>query len=180
MQKHAGRVALWGITAALSLLFLLLTAVPVTEIALAAAAGMVAIPAIIETGRRGGLLIFGGVSLLALLLVPSMEAKALYIAFFGWYPMIKSLLEGRQLHRAVETLLKLAAFNLPVILAYWLMVRFWGLPAESFSIAGHSLPWVFLIAGNGIFLLYDLGLSRIITAYLLRWQPHVRRLLGMG
>lgn len=179
MQKNAGRVALCGISAALSLLFLLLTAVPVTEIALAALAGVVVIPAIIELGRRGGLLIYMGVSLLALLLVPSLEAKVLYIAFFGWYPALKSLLESRRLPRVVELLLKGATFNAAVLTAYWLMTRFWGLPADSFTIAGHSLPLVFLMLGNVVFFLYDIGLSRVITAYCRRWQQHIHRLLKM-
>lgn len=179
MQKNVGRVALCGITAALSLLFLLLTAVPVTEIALAAVAGIAAVPAIIELGRRGGLLIYVGVSLLALLLVPSPEAKMLYIAFFGWYPLFKSLLESRRLPRAAEWGLKLFVFNAVVLAVYWIVRRFFTIPADSFTVAGHSLPWLFLVLGNGVFLLFDVGLSRVITAYLVRWQSHVRRLLRM-
>lgn len=179
MTRTSGRVALCGITAALSLLLLLLTAVPVTEIALAALAGIAAVPVIIEVNRRGGLLVYAGVSLLSLLLVPSLEGKALYIAFFGYYPVLKSLVESRRLPRAAEWGVKLAVFNAAIVAAYWLMRRFFSLPQDSFTIGGVSLPWVFLLLGNGVFVLYDWGLSRLITAYLCRWQRRVRQLLHL-
>ena len=54
--KTAAAVAFCGVMSALSLLFLLLTAVPVTEISLAALAGLTAVPVVIEVGRRFGLI----------------------------------------------------------------------------------------------------------------------------
>mgnify|MGYP007047903890 CR=1 FL=1 len=177
MSRSSGRIALCGITAALSLLFLLLTALPVTEMALPALAGVVLIPVVIELGRRAGLLTYVAVSLLALLVVPSLEGKALYVAFFGYYPIVKALLESRRPPRALEWTLKLLVFNLATVTTYWLLLTFFALPAETFTIGGVSLPWVFLLLGNGVFVLYDWGLSRLITAYIVHWQPRVHRLI---
>lgn len=175
-KQISGKIAFCGIAAALSLVILLMTIVPITEISLAALAGIVLIPAIIEFGRKAGLAIYAVVSLLALLLIPTLEGKTLYIAFFGYYPVLKSALETRRLPRVAEWGLKLAVFNATVIAAYWLMLRVFHLTTDGFTIGGVSLPWVFLLIGNGVFLLYDWCLTGLITKYMTVWQPRVRRL----
>ena len=84
-----------------------------------------------------------------------MEGKALYIAFFGYYPVFKSFIEQRRLPRAAEWVLKLLVFNTATVAAYLIMLRFFGLDPQSFTIGGVPLPWVFLLLGNGVFVLYD-------------------------
>ncbi len=161
---------------ALSLVILLATVVPITEISLAALAGIVGIPVVVEVGRKAGLLTYATVSLLALLLVPTVEGKALYIAFFGYYPILKATLENRRLHSIAEWGIKFAVFNIATVTAYVVMLRFFSLPTDSFTVAGVSLPWVFLLLGNAIFWLYDRCLTGLITRYLRSWQPKVHRL----
>ncbi len=173
--KKSGPVALCGITAAISLLVLLLTVVPVTEIGLPALAGALLMPVVVELGRRYGLLVYAAVSLLALLMVPSWEAKLLYVAFFGYYPLLKSLIERLQ-SIVWEWVLKLAVFNAAIIVTYACLFSFFSMDAAAFTIAGVSLPWVFLLAGNGIFVLYDSGLTHLITVYITLWGPLLRRL----
>ena len=46
-----------------------------------------------------------------------------------------------------------------------------GVPAESFQIFGASLPWVLLLIGNVVFLLYDFGLSSLVVLYYRRFHP---------
>ncbi len=176
MNKRTGKIAFCSMMTALSLVVLLATVVPITEISLAALAGIIGMPVVVEVGRKYGLLTYATVSILALLLVPTVEGKALYIAFFGYYPVLKAALENRHLHPAAEWGGKLAVFNAATIIAYAVMLRFFSLPADSFTIGGVSLPWVFLLLGNGIFVLYDRCLTGLLTRYLRSWQPRVRRL----
>lgn len=177
MNKRNGtRIAFCGIAAALSLVILLMTIIPITEISLAALAGIIGIPVVVEFGRKYGLAVYATVSVLALLLIPTLEGKSLYIAFFGYYPVLKSALETRRLPRLTEWGIKLAIFNIAVIAAYFLMLTVFGLPADSFTIGGVSLPWVFLLLGNGVFFLYDWCLTGLISKYMTAWQPRVRRL----
>ena len=177
MNKRNGvKIAFCGIAAALSLVILLITLIPITEISLAALAGIVGIPIVIEFGRKYGLAVYATVSVLSLLLIPTLEGKALYIAFFGYYPVLKSALETRRLPRLAEWGVKLVIFNVAVIVAYLLMLNVFGLPADSFQIRGVSLPWVFLLLGNGVFLLYDWCLTGLVFKYMTVWQKHVHRL----
>lgn len=175
-KRNGAKIAFCGIAAALSLVILLMTVIPITEISLAALAGIVGIPVVIEFGRKYGLTVYAVVSILALILIPTIEGKALYIAFFGYYPVLKSVLECRRMPRIAEWSVKLAVFNGAVIVAYLLMLNVFGLPKDSFHIGGVSLPWAFLLLGNAVFILYDWCLTGLIAKYLTAWQPRVRRL----
>lgn len=175
MKKKSGPVALCGMTAALSLVILALSVIPTAEIGLPAMAGALLFPVVVETSRRHALAVYAAVSLLALLLVVSWEAKLLYIAFFGYYPILKSVIE-RLSSRVVEWMLKLVVFNVSVVAVYACLLTLFRLDPAMFSIGGVSLPWVFLAAGNGIFILYDIGLSRLIAVYVRVWGPRLRRL----
>lgn len=170
------KIAFCGIAAALSLVILLMTIIPITEISLAALAGIIGIPVVIEFGRKYGLAVYAVVSVLSLILIPTLEGKALYIAFFGYYPVLKSALETRRIPRLAEWGVKLAIFNAAVIASYWLMLTVFRLPADSFTIGGVSLPWVFLLLANAVFFVYDWCLTGLISKYMTTWQPRVRRL----
>ena len=126
-----------------------------------------------------GLDSYACVALLSLLITPSMEAKVLFIAFFGYYPVLKALIE-RLRKIWLEWIIKLAVFNLTMIGAYWIMLTFLGLPADSFEIFGLDLPFVILAIGNVAFVLYDIALTGAITTYLRVLQPKLARLFRHG
>lgn len=177
-MKHTtvGRLALCGVMSALALIILLLTAIPVTEISLAALAGIVGIPVTVEAGKKSGILHYMAVGVLAFLLVPSPEGKMLYIFFFGYYTVLKAAIESRRWPRAAVWAVKIAVFNAAMIAAYYVLMTVFHLDADMFTVGGVSLPWVFLAAGNGVFVLYDWCLTRIVVLYLAKWQVRVQRL----
>ncbi len=163
---------------ALALVCLLLTVFPFATYALPALASVFLMPVVIECGKRWALAVYAAVSLLALLIVSDMEARLLFVFFFGYYPIIKSWAEQR--HRAVEWLCKLGIFNAAVVLAYTVLSAV-GFSLAVFSIPGVALPLgvflaAFLLAGNVIFVLYDIGLTRLLPLYFSRLQPLLRRL----
>ena len=173
-MKNSGRIALTGVLTALALVFLLLTAAPVTTVGLAALAGICGIPVVVELGRKAGFVHYGAVSLLALLIVPAIEGKAMYIAFFGYYTILKAWLEMKNLSRPAEWSIKIAVFLVALCAgggAMWLMVR----PAlpEWFSL------WMLPVAVamlTAVFAVYDWCLSGLAGLYAGRVQPQLRRL----
>ncbi len=44
-------------------------------------------------------------------------------------------------------------------------------------IGGVYLPWVLLILGNVVFIVYDIALTRVTAMYRVRLHPFVKRLL---
>ena len=83
-----------GLLAALSLVCMLLTIFPFADYALPALAGVLLIPIVLESGVKWGFMVYAVVGILNAILTPSLEAKVLFIAFFGYYPVLKALIEA--------------------------------------------------------------------------------------
>lgn len=173
--KQSGKIALGGVLGALSLVFMLLTIFPYMTYALPAIAGVMLIPVVMENGVRWGWMVFAAVAFVAALIVPSMEAKVMFIAFFGYYPVLKATLE-RLRSRVLEWVLKLLVFNVTMVAAYLLMLYVFGLPADEFEIGGVNLPLVFLGLGNVVFVIYDMALTSVITMYTKALHPKLMRI----
>ncbi|MBR5540036.1 MAG: hypothetical protein IKU56_01490 [Clostridia bacterium] len=178
-MKRTSHIALGGIFSAASVMVLLLTIFPFATYALPPLAGAFLIPLVIECGKKWALCAYAAVSLVALLIVPDIEAKVLFIAFFGYYPIVKATLEliGS---RVLEWLTKLLIFNVAAVGGYTVLIWI-GFSLDAFRIEGIALPLygfvlLFLLAGNGIFVIYDIGLTRFLPLYFSRFQPMIRRL----
>ena len=89
-MKQSSKTALGGVVSALSVTLMLMTAViPFMTYALPLLAGALLILMVIEINKRWAFIVYVAVSLLAVLVVPDKEAAVFYIAFFGYYPIIK-------------------------------------------------------------------------------------------
>ncbi|MBE6973070.1 MAG: hypothetical protein E7440_04215 [Ruminococcaceae bacterium] len=160
-SSGARRTALCGILIGLSTLTQYLsTFVPSAQLAVTALAGLFPVVAVIAAGRGAGYLCWGGSSVLALILCPDKWLVLTYFVFFGLYPVVKSRLEQTK-NVVIEWVLKFVYFNGVLAASLWLLrgVFFSALPANL-----QSMPLV-LLACNAVFLVYDIGLSRLIALY---------------
>lgn len=172
-MKPTNALAFGGVMAALGVVILMLTATPVATVALAAVAALTVIPPVIEINKRTALAVYAAVSLIALLLVPAWEGKAMYIGFFGHYAVVKAVIEGRRMPRTAEWACKTGAFLLSLAAGGCLAVFVGGVPLPAL----HPLLWAALALGAvAVFVLYDVGLSRLIAGYMQRIHPLMQRL----
>ncbi|MEI3141460.1 MAG: hypothetical protein V8S34_07980 [Lawsonibacter sp.] len=104
--------------------------------------------------------------MLGLLLTPDKGTAALYLVFFGLYPVVKARLESMD-RRVAEWALKLVFFN-GVLTCSGFCFRELLFPTLPQWLGG-GLPVLYGL-GNLVFVLYDVGLSRLI-ALLLRRLP---------
>lgn len=175
-MKPMNALAFGGVMAALGVVILLFTATPMATVALAAVAALTVIPPVIEINKRTALAVYAAVALISLLLVPAWEGKAMYIGFFGHYAVVKAALEGRQMPRAAEWACKTGVFLLSLAAGGALAVFVGGVPLPTF----HPVLWAALVLGaTAVFVLYDIGLSRLIAGYMHRLHPMMRRLFRM-
>ena len=107
------------------------------------------------------------VSVLSVLLLADKEAALYYIAFLGFYPIVKGLIEKSK-NMVFQYIIKFSVFNLCMILCFYISVFILSIPKESFEIFGVYLPWVFLLLGNFAFVIYDICVTRIVTIYILK------------
>ena len=172
--KNTGRLALSAVLTALAVVALLLTATPIATIGLAALAGVCGIPIVVEWGRKAGLLHFAAVAVLALLLVPSLQGKGMYVAFFGWYTVFKAWIESKSLPRIGEWATKIGAFSVAIAAygAVWVFLLNMPLP-EGFTL--WMLP-VAAVVAFAVFVVYDIGFSRLVAAYCGKMGGKIRQI----
>lgn len=170
--KQTGRVALAGVLSALALVLLLFTYIPTASLALAALASVCGIPIVVELGRKAGLLHYVAVSLLAAFIALAAEGTGVYIAFFGWYTVFKSFIESKHLSATAEWVIKIGVFAAAVAAygAVWVFLLRMPIPKE---FALWMLPIVAVVL-CGIFVLYDIGLTRVIGTYHFKIRPKLR------
>lgn len=159
VQSSSYRVALGGIVAALCVAMMFLTGIiPALYIAAPMAAGMLMIILVEEVSVGWGWLTYIAVSLLALIVTFDKEAALMFILFFGYYPILRRNFE-RIRHKSLKLLCKLLMFNAFLVLDWWLTVFVLGLP--SFEDTAPYMYAVLIVMANGMFLFYDLLLSRM-------------------
>lgn len=181
-MKQSSRVALGGMLVALSVVILIPSAVELFVYTLPAMAGVLTMLAVIELDKRWAFGIYAATAILGLLLVANKEAVVIYTVFFGYYPILKAVLESR-LPKAAEYVIKFAVFNISLLLDFFIMTKLFGMPYERFmGIEGESGAWVKYIvpilfaSGNLVFIVFDFGLTQLVTGYLRVWQKRFRRL----
>ena len=163
-QSKATKVAYPAILGAISLVFVYIASVvPTGNWGIVAIAGLFPAAVVISAGMKAGFLCWAGVSLLSFLLLPGKFCTLLYGALFGLYPMIKALLE-RIRRRGIEYILKLLFFNVMFTLIYLVMrtAVLNSLPKQL------SVVWLLYIVANAVFIIYDIGFSKLIGFYIAR------------
>ena len=176
-MSKSGKIALGGLLTALGVVLMFLTGlIPIGTYALPAIAGVLLIVAVIEIGAKWAWMIYAPVAVLSLLFAADKEAALLFVLFFGYYPVLKSFLE-RISNKVLSWISKFAVFNVAVVACFFLAVNFLQLPEDSFTVFGIYLPWVFLILGNAVFLIYDIALSGLVATYVEKLHHRVTKTL---
>lgn len=170
-SKGAFRIALGGLLTALSLLLLYLASLaPSGRLGVVALAGLVPALGVISGGLATGFFCYAASGVLGILLLPDKGCALMYLIFLGSYPVLKSLIE-RLRKLALELVLKLVFFNAV------LSVLVFGFSTLLFPFLPQLLqkPLLIYLVGNAVFLVYDFGVSKLLTYYAARIRPATRK-----
>jgi hypothetical protein len=170
MDKKTRTITLAAVLTALSVVFLYLAnLIPTIRLGFAAAASLFAVAAVIETGLVSAVFVFVGSSVLGALLLPDKTPIILYVLFFGYYPIIKSLAE--RIRRVIlNWILKVAVFE-AAFSASWFLFK--NLIFNSKYLNTHII-FVYL-AGTAAFIVFDIGLTRLIGFYIQRISKNIKK-----
>lgn len=163
-MRRSGKVALCGVLCALSVICMVLTFIPVATFTLPALAGLILLPLALEIDLKWGLAGYVATAVLSFLIAPDMEAKVLFIAFFGYYPVLKTWLDKIR-PVVLQWVAKLLLYNATIVGAYCLLLYVLGLPADTFELFNVSIPMVLLGVSNLIFVIFDLALASVTALY---------------
>lgn len=175
-SRKSRRVATGGLFAALSLVFLFSAALlPIATYLAPILAGLALLPVALELGAATALIAFCAVALLAVFLVPDVEAVAMFLGFFGWYPLLRGRLQRFRI-APMRWIAKFLLFNLAICAAYGVLIFVFSMQAIAQELRG-IYGIALLLLGNVLFFFYDRMLERVLPAYTARLRP---RLFGQN
>ena len=184
MSGKTRKMTLSALFIALTVISLYIASVwPTGQLGLAAAASLFVAAAVIEVGLGSGLSVFIVSSALGMLILPNRAAPLLFIIFFGYYPIVKSLIEHvkcNKLQWLVQWLLKQIVFNLALIFMWFFMRELavaviGGLPEINIFRSGIAEIFILAVVGNVAFVIFDIGFTKLIWVYINRVSKYMRK-----
>ncbi|MBQ8140337.1 MAG: hypothetical protein IJ038_01420 [Clostridia bacterium] len=169
-SERTRRLAICAMMCALGVVVLYLGAlVDVLDISMAVIASLFVIFTVIEYGDAAAWTVFAVTGILSLILLPQKLPAAMYLLFFGFYPIIKEKIEKAK-RRWLQWLIKEIVFNVCLVILMLLVKYF-------VYLDGHGLfvfEVIFFLLANGTFVIYDIALTRLISLYVFRLRKKFR------
>ena len=175
--KQNTKITFSAILSALATIFMLLSYFPYLTYAIPAISGLLIMICVIEINPKWALLCYISSSVLVFLLAEP-ESRMMYIFFFGYYPIVKALIEKIN-NSIIEWLIKLLVFNAAMILIYYVLAFVFTISFEDFGEWGRYGALIFLAIGNIVFVLYDIAISRIAVTYMKLLHPKVIKIFKL-
>lgn len=173
-MKNTAKITFSAVCAALSSVFMLTGYFPYLTYAIPAVAGLFIMIVCIEVGIKYSVGAFL-TSALLVLVTAEPETKILYICLFGFYPIVKAIVE-RINKLPLEWIIKLLVFNICAIVYYKLSVSLLGISFEELGVIGKYGLYIFWVAANIVFVLYDIAVSRMSVFYIARLHPKISKM----
>ena len=160
------KLAICAMFSALGVVILYLgSLIDVLDIAMAALTSFFVIFAVIEYGGSAPWCIYGVTGILSLILLPNKFPAIMYVLFFGFYPIVKERAE-RKMSKLVRWSIKEIVFNVCLVILIIVFNILLSLELADVLI----FEAVFFILANGVFVIYDIALTRLISAYMFRFR----------
>lgn len=143
--------------------------IEVLDASMAVIASVMSIIAVIEFGRGAAWSIYAVTSVLSLILLPNKSVAVIYAAFFGFYPILKEVFEKK--NKVIAWIFKEVTFNIALVVCF-AVLRF------VIFIEAPSIPFAMYVIGalllEGVFVLYDVALTRLISLYIFKLRKRLR------
>ncbi|MBE6596612.1 MAG: hypothetical protein E7641_02980 [Ruminococcaceae bacterium] len=163
-SEKTRRVAISAMMSALGVLVLYLgSVIEVLDISMAVIASLFVIFTVIEYGGAYPWAVYIVTGILSAVLLPQKLPAAMYILFFGFYPIIKEKLEKLK-KRPLCWVLKMIVFNICLFILIFLANKLIYIDAEKYLV----FEAIFVLLANFTFVIYDIALTRLISLYIFR------------
>lgn len=175
-MNNTKKVVFCGLMAAVATVIMLVAYFPYLTYAVPAVASLAIMVCLIELGVKWAFMAYLA-SVLPVFLFCENEAKLLYVVLFGFYPIVKVLIEKIN-KRSLEWLIKLIVFNIIIVSTYFILSSLLGVRIDEISFVGGYTIAVLLFLGNVVFVLYDICIERMAALYMVRLHNVVKRFLS--
>ena len=161
--------------ASLCVVVMLTSHFPYLTYTIPAFAGLFIMVPVIECGIGWGLATYITSSVIVFF-IGETKAMLLYVLFLGYYPILKSLIE-RLNKLFAEWVLKLVCFNAAAIAFHYVSTKLFGIAVESFGGVGKYGLFAFLALCNVVFVVYDIGVSRVASYYMAVLHDKIKKII---
>ena len=163
------RIVVCGVFSALAVLILYLgSMIEVLDLSMSAIASLLIVLIVIEMGHSYAWMTYIAVSILSVVLLPQKLAAIFFAVFMGFYPIVKSYIE-RIRSALVGWILKLCIANVALFGAYLIIKYF--VPEEMDT---ELMMWTLYVMALAAFVLYDIAISKLITAYFYKFRDRLK------
>lgn len=169
------KVTFCAILSALCTVIMLVSYFPYLTYAVPALASLLIMIIVIETNCKWAIFSYLTAAVLTFLFAET-ESKILFIMFFGFYPIAKSLIEKIN-NLFIEWPVKLSLFNASVLAAYYILTKLFMLQLDDFGSFQKYGTAILLILANIVFVLYDITLSKLAVTYIQKFHKRVSKFL---
>lgn len=178
----SAKTAIGAMVTALSVVILMPTVIGVLCYALPVISSLLILFTVIEIDKKWAFGCYAATSVLSLVLIANKEAVVYYVAFFGYYPIVKAILESK-LPRVAEYIVKFLIFNVTMVLSVVVLAKVFGMPYEDILgidsdypfLAKYAVP-IMLTLGNIAFIGLDIMLTKYVSVYINIWQKKFHKL----
>ena len=165
------KLTICAMLAALGVVILYLgSLVEILDISIAVFASVLCIIAVIEYGGGAPWMIYAITAILSLILIPNKTPAYLYTVFFGFYPILKEKLEKAK--KVISWVLKELIFN--ICLAILICVALFLFTTEDNILRNPLYIAAIVVLSEGVFILYDIALTRLISFYMYNLRKRLR------
>ncbi len=159
MKNKTKNTAVCGLMTALSVVLMMLTTlIPVFMYVLPIVTGLLVLFIADVSNKKWALGVYFSTSFLSLLLLTDKEAALTYVLFFGYYPLIKDVIE--KLPKWVAWILKFILFNSAAVGIGAISFFLFGVSGDEYNEFGEYTIPILLVMANVVFILYDICLKR--------------------
>ncbi len=173
-MKAAQKVTLSAVMAALATVIMLISYFPYLTYAVPAFAGMFIMLVVIELDCKWAVLSYLSSAVLTFLFA-EMESKLMFIGFFGFYPIVKCIIEKIN-KPIIEWIIKVIVFNACVITVYKLVAKLVVFSFEDMGLFAKYSELILLILANIVFVFYDVAVSRVASLYIEKLHFRISKL----
>ncbi len=174
-MKNTKKITFCAIMSALATVIMLVSYFPYFTYAVPAVAGLCVMAVLIEFGAKWSVLNYLTSAFLAFLFAET-ESKLIYIAFFGFYPIIKCFIEKIN-KPIIEWIIKIVVFNLCVITLYSVFSKLLMFDINEFGKFAEYGVIGLLVLANIVFVFYDIAVTRLAQTYVFKLHPKIEKFL---
>lgn len=163
MKKLSFQIAFGGIVSALCILLMFSVGIfPVMLYVFPMISSLLIFILSYECGNRTALASYFSVSFLSVILSPDKESALIFLAFFGYYPILSRHID-RLKSKLVQWIIRFAVFNVSMIASYFVLLKLF-LASENELFGGMS-KFVLLAIGNIMLVIYDIAIRNVSYLY---------------